>query len=65
MDSHSFLNRNIFAIGMDSLGMGGPSEGGGTLQVWILSTSTQPQPTGIVGIWDDVALWIDGSTWYD
>ena len=33
--------------------------------VWILSSTTLPQPAGTRGQWDDSASWSDTNVWYD
>ncbi len=33
--------------------------------VWILSTTTSPQPSNKIGKWYDASLWNDTNVWYD
>jgi len=33
--------------------------------VWILSTTTKPQPANKVGLWYDGYTWVDTNVWYD
>ena len=48
-----------------SQGLASPKVPSAVSKVWVLSSTTLPQPGNKVGSWIDAETWVDSNVWYD